>query len=160
MKKTVFLSAVAALVISSVSMAQEMCTAKGLSRLLNTDLENLSHRKHDADFARAMGGADVDIYSADNKIKVITTRFKSDAGIADMNFYLQNNNDYLMEYHIIQNSDFFGELDSVVLTDEKSYYHVCNNELLAPAIGGIIDDDIYQNLKLVFDVLMTEIGEK
>jgi hypothetical protein len=146
--------------MSSASMAQEVCTAKGISRLINIDLDNLSHRKHDAVFARAMGGADVDIYSEGSKVKAITARFKSEAGIADMNFYLQNNNDYLMEYHIIQNSDFFGELDSVVLTDEKSYYHVCNNELLAPAFGGIIDDDIYQNLELVFNVLMTEIGEK
>lgn len=140
--------------------AQEVCTAKGLSSLLNADLDGLSHRTHDAAFARAMGGAEVNIYSEGNNIKVITARFNSDAGIADMNFYLKNKNDYLMEYHIVQNSDFFGEFDSVVLTDEKSYFHVCNNALLAPAIGGIIDEDIFQNLKLVFDVLMTEIGEK
>ena len=154
------MSAVLAVFMCSPALAQEMCNAQGLSKLLNTNFDELSHRKHDADFARAMGGADVDVYSEGNGIKVITTRFQSDAGIADMNFYLQNNNDYLMEYHIIQNSDFFGEFDSVVLTDEKSFFHVCNNELLAPAIGGIIDDDIYQNLKLVFDVLMVEISER
>ena len=63
-----------------------------------------------------------------------------------------------MEYHIVQNSNFYGEPDSVLLTDEKSYYHICDNELLAPAFGGIINDVIFQNMQLVLKVILTEAG--
>ena len=80
----------------------------------------------------------------------------SSAGTANMNFYFQDQRNYLMEYHIMQNSNYYGEVDSVLLTDQKSHYHACDDVFLVPAFGGIIDDDIYQNMKRVFDVILTE----
>ena len=66
----------------------------------------------------------------------------------------------LMEYHILQNSNFYSEADSVLLTDEKSFYHVCDDSLLAPAFGGIINEEIYDNMKLVFQMILTEVDNK
>ena len=140
--------------------AQERCTGPGLSKLLETDLSQLDKVKQEAAFARAMGGAEVYAYYDGEDIKVITARFESDAGGADMGFFLQSQSDYLLEYHIVQNSNFYGEQDSVLLTDEKSYYHICDNELLSPAFGGIINDEIFQNMRLVLDVILTEAGQK
>lgn len=142
------------------TMAQERCTGPNLSKLPETDLSTLEKVKQEAAFARAMGGAEVYAYYNGEDIKVITARFESEAGGADMNFYLANKTDYLMEYHIVQNSNFYGEPDSVLLTDEKSYYHICDNELLAPAFGGIINDEIFQNMQLVLNVILTEAGVK
>ena len=107
-----------------------------------------------------MGGAEAYAYYNNDKLRVITAAFKSNAGQADMNFYLESPEDYLMEYHIVQNSNYYGEPDSVVLTDEKSYYHVCDGTLISPAFGGIIDEEVYGNMNLVLDVIMTEIEPK
>lgn len=157
LKKSMILGAVMATVhIGAGVMAQERCTGPSLNTLLDTDLSTLEKVKQDAAFARAMGGAEVYAYYDEETIKVITARFESDAGGADMNFFLANKEDYVMEYHIVQNSNFYGEADSVLLTDEKSYYHICDNELLAPAFGGIINDEIFQNMQLVLNVILTE----
>jgi hypothetical protein len=142
---------------NSSSVAQGVvCTPKNLENLMNTDLSILRKEKLDVNFGRAMGGADINAYYVGQSLSAVTASFKSSAGTADMNFFFQSRSDYLMEYHIMQNSNFYGEQDSVLLTNEKSYYHVCDDTLLAPAFGGIIDDDIYQNMKLVLDVILTE----
>tara|TARA_R110002096_G_scaffold416576_3_gene619558 strand:- start:3285 stop:3671 length:387 start_codon:yes stop_codon:yes gene_type:complete len=125
--------------------------------MLDADLSSLRKEKLEANFARAMGGAEVDAYYDEEKLKVITASFKSTAGQADMNFYLKSREDFLMEYHIVQNSNFYDEPDSVILSDEKSYYQVCDGVLLSPAFGGIIDEEIFDNMKLVLDVILTEI---
>lgn len=157
--KSMLLAAIgASAFIGAGTAAQERCTGPNLSKLLDTDLSKLEKVKQEAAFARAMGGAEVYAYYQGEDIKVITANFQSDAGGADMNFFLSNNRDYLMEYHIVQNSNFYGEPDSVLLTDEKSYYHICDNELLAPAFGGIINDEIFQNMQLVLNVILTEAG--
>ena len=104
----------------------------------------------------SMGKTVIDAYYQDDKLTAIRMSSMGDSGKADMNYYFQNRHDYLMEYHIMQSSNFFTEKDSVVLTDEKSFFHVCDDTLLAPAIGGIIDDDIHDNLKLVLDIILTE----
>lgn len=132
------------------------CTAQGLSSLLGVDLTNLQQKKLDVNFARSAGGADIYAYYLGKNLSVITASFKGNGGKADMNFYFQDKQNYLMEYHTVQNSNYYQEDDSVILTDEKSFYHVCDETLLAPAFGGIIDDDIYQNMKLVLDVILTE----
>lgn len=149
-------------IFSSSASAQSVfsCTGPGLSALLDTDLESLEQKKLKAGFAKAMGGADAYSYSDDGQVKVITAAFESDAGTAEMNFYLQNAESYLMEYHIVQNSNFYAEPDSVILTDERSYYHICDGELLAPAFGGIINEEIYDNLKLVYDLILIEATTK
>ena len=160
MKKSIVMGAlIASSLFGAGVSAQERCTGPNLTKLLETDLSSLNKVKQEAAFARAMGGAEVYAYYQEKEIKVITARFESDAGGADMNFYLDNKTDYLMEYHIKQNSNFYGEPDSVLLTDEKSYYHVCDGELLAPAFGGIINEEIFDNMKLVLDVILTEAGE-
>ncbi len=146
--------------ISVHAQSHYTCTGPVLNTLRDIDLNSLRKEKLEARFAQAMGGADVYAYYDNKDIKAITATFSSDAGKADMNFYLENLENYLMEYHIIQNSNFFNEPDSVVLTDEKSYYHVCDGELLAPAFGGIINDEIFDNMKLVLDVILTEEGVK
>jgi len=157
LKKSMVLAAIGATALFGAgAMAQERCTGPNLHKLLETDLSTLEKVKQAAAFARAMGGAEVYAFYQDEEIKAITARFESDAGGADMNFFLENKTDYLMEYHIVQNSNFYGEPDSVLLTDEKSYYHICDDELLAPAFGGIINDDIFQNMKLVLNVILTE----
>ena len=159
MKNSMILSAVIATALfGTVISAQERCTGPNLTKLLQTNLSKFKKVKQEAAFARAMGGAEVYAYYQDDNIKVITARFESDAGGADMNFFLANKTDYLMEYHIVQNSNFYGEPDSVSLRDEKSYYHICDNELLAPAFGGIINDVIFQNMQLVLKVILTEAG--
>ena len=159
LKNSMILSAVIAMALFCTGIsAQESCTGPNLTKLLETDLSKLKKIKQEAAFARAMGGAEVYAYYQDDNIKVITARFESDAGGADMNFFLANKTDYLMEYHIVQNSNFYGEPDSVSLRDEKSYYHICDNELLAPAFGGIINDVIFQNMQLVLKVILTEAG--
>ena len=159
LKNSMILSAVIATALfGTVISAQERCTGPNLTKLLQTNLSKFKKVKQEAAFARAMGGADVYAYYQDDNIKVITARFESDAGGADMNFFLANKTDYLMEYHIVQNSNFYGEPDSVLLTDEKSYYHICDNELLAPAFGGIINDEIFKNMELVLKVILTEAG--
>lgn len=157
LQKFMFLTAVV-LGFSSSAVAQSSfsCTGPGLSALLDTDIGSLERKKLEANFAKAMGGADAYSYSEDGEVKIITTVFESDAGKAEMNFFLQDAQSYLMEYHIVQNSNFFAERDSVVLTDERSFYHVCDGELLAPAFGGIINEEIYDNLKLVLELIMTE----
>lgn len=149
---------IATALFGTVISAQERCTGPNLTKLLQTNLSKFKKVKQEAAFARAMGGAEVYAYYQDDNIKVITARFESDAGGADMNFFLANKTDYLMEYHIVQNSNFYGEPDSVLLTDEKSYYHICDNELLAPAFGGIINDEIFKNMQLVLNVILTEAG--
>ncbi|MCC3859610.1 hypothetical protein [Pseudemcibacter aquimaris] len=155
--KNIFISAVSMIgAMTMAANAQQSCTGPDLHALLETDLSSLNKVKQEAAFARAMGGADVHAYYQGDDIKAVTARFESDAAVADMNFYIKNKTDYLMEYHIVQNSNFYAEADSVVLTDEKSYYHVCDGKLLAPAIGGIIKDDVYENMKLVLDVILTE----
>ena len=136
------------------------CTGAGLSALYNIDHGLLDKKKLKANFADAMGGADAYSYSKDDTVKVITAAFESDAGRAEMNFYLQDKVSYLMEYHIVQNSNFYAEPDSVVLTDERSFYHVCDGDLLAPAFGGIINEEIYDNLRLVFDLILIEATEE
>lgn len=142
---------------SQIAIAQSVvCTPKSLENLLNTDLEGLHKQKLEVEFTRNIGGADINAFYLGQSLSAVTASFVSTAGKADMNFFFQDRNNYLMEYHIMQNSNFYGENDSVLLTDEKSYYHVCDDELLAPAFGGIIDDDIYQNMKLVLDVILTE----
>jgi hypothetical protein len=143
--------------LSPAAMAQNpKCTAKGLSSLLSIDLQGLTKKKLEVSFGRSMGGSDINAYYVGQTLNAVTASFKSGAGMADMNFYFQDKDNYLMEYHIMQNSNYYEEPDSVVLTDEKSYYHVCDNSLLSPAFGGVIDEDIYQNMKLVLDVILTE----
>lgn len=156
MKKKLLGGVASLLLISSTAEAQTVCNGPDLSALLSTDLNKLEKVKQEAAFARDRGGAEVYAYYEGKDLKVITASFKSDAGKADMNFFLKNRSDYLMEYHIIQNSNFFEDADSVVLTNEKSYYHICNNTLLTPAFGGIIDEEIYQNMMLVYEVILTE----
>ena len=142
---------------SGFAQSSSECRGPELHSMIGTDLSNLRKEKLEANFARAMGGAEVYAYYKDDILHVITAAFKSTAGQADMNFYLKNRDDFLMEYHIVQNSNFFDEPDSVVLTDEKSYFHVCGGVLLSPAFGGIIDEEIFENMKIVFDVILTEI---
>ena len=142
----------------AIAQSNDQCTAQSLHSMTNLELSNLRKERLDADFARSMNNAEIDVYYSDDKINVIKARFGGQGGKADMNFYLQSNDDYLMEYHYIQNSNYYGEPDSVVLTDEKSYYHVCDGQLLSPAFGGIIKQDIYDNMKLVLDVILTEVS--
>ena len=141
-------------------LAQEpessVCTARGLSGLINMDYAAHTHKILDVNFGRSMGKTVIDAYYQDDELTAIRVSSTGDGGKADMNYYFQNRHDYLMEYHIMQNSNFFAEKDSVVLTDEKSYFHVCDDRLLAPEFGGIIDDDIHGNLKLVLDIILTE----
>lgn len=135
-----------------------VCSAKGLSGLLDTDISTLTHKKLVVDFSGARVGADIDAYYMGDALSVVNASFMGSGGKADMNFYFQNKKNYLMEYHIIQNSNFFEENDSVVLTDEKSYYHVCDEKLLTAAFGGIVNEEIFDNMKLVLDVILTQEG--
>lgn len=157
-KKLIFAAAMTAALTMNAN-AQQSCTGPELHKLLKTDLSTLNKVKQDAAFARAMGGAEVYAYYDGDDVKAVTARFNSDAAVADMNFYLKNKTDYLMEYHIVQSSNFYAEADSVVLTDEKSYFHVCDDKLLAPAFGGIIKEDVFDNMKLVLDVILTEASQ-
>lgn len=159
LKSKILILFLIALFSSSSSFAQTSneCSGPGLHSMLGTDLSSLRKEKLEASFARAMGGAEAYAYYKGDKLSVITAAFKSNAGQADMNFYLKTRQDFLMEYHIVQNGNFFDEPDSVVLTDEKSYYHVCDGVLLSPAFGGVIDEEIFDNMKLVLDVILTEV---
>lgn len=144
------------ILLNQIATAQSLvCTPKNLENLINTDLDGLRKQKLDVEFSRVIGGADINAYYLGQSLSAITASFVSTAGKADMNFFFQDRSNYLMEYHIMQNSNFYGENDSVLLTDQKSYYHVCDDALLAPAFGGIIDDDIYENMKLVLDVILS-----
>jgi len=150
-----------ALFLSQNANAQDQkCTGPGLSALMNVDVSGFRKEKLEAAFAKAMGGADAYAYFDGDKLKKITASFSSNAGKADMTFYIQDRRNYLMEYHILQNSNFYSEADSVLLTDEKSFYHVCDDSLLAPAFGGIINEEIYDNMKLVFQMILTEVDNK
>lgn len=161
MKKYLLIVIALTLLMTNHTIAAN-CTAQILSQLTKTDLSLLNHRKLDVNFGRSTAGADISGYYNGEILIAIIATFKGSGGRANMNFYfLDPANDaqnYLMEYHALQNSNFYGENDSVILTDEKSYYHVCDNKLLSPAFGGIIDDDIYDNMKLVLDVILTEIS--
>ncbi|MEZ5756724.1 MAG: hypothetical protein R3D86_00730 [Emcibacteraceae bacterium] len=153
--------AMIALTISQNAYAEDQkCTGPGLSALVNVDVSGFRKEKLEASFAKAMGGADAYAYFDGDKLKKITASFSSNAGKADMNFYIQDRNNYLMEYHILQNSNFYAEADSVLLTDEKSFYHVCDDNLLAPAFGGIINEEVYDNMKLVYQMILTEVDSK
>ncbi len=132
------------------------CSAQNLTNLMQNNLSLLNQKKLDITFGRAMGKADISAYYKDDDLKLIKARFKGKGGMADMNYYFLDQQNYLMEYHIVQNSNYYGQNDSVVLTDEKSYYHVCDQKLLSPAFGGIINDELYNNMKLVLDLILTE----
>lgn len=132
------------------------CTAQGLSKLASVDLSRLTVKKLEVNFNRAIDGTDIFGYYDADQLMAITASFKGSGGRADMNFYFLDKENYLMEYHALQNSNYYGENDSVILTDERAYYHVCDNKLLSPAFGGIVDDDNYQNMKLMLDIILTE----
>ncbi len=144
-------------ILNNHAIAQDIiCTAKSLSGLLEADFDTHQKKKLDVSLGRSMEGADIDAYYMGQSLTAIKAAFSGKGGKANMNFYFLDSKNYLMEYHTIQNSNFFDEPDSVVLTDEKSYYHVCDDALLAPAFGGVIDEDIYENLRLVLDIILTE----
>ena len=143
--------------LNSYVAAQGMvCTAKNLSGLLEVDHNTHRKKRLEVNLGRTMEGAEIDGYYVGQSLTAIKAAFFENGGEANMNFYFLDRENYLMEYHTIQNSNFFDEADSVVLTDEKSYYHVCDGMLLTPAFEGVIDEDIYENLKLVLDIILTE----
>ncbi len=134
----------------------QMCSGPALNAIVKTDIRSLKEVKLDANFAKSMQGAEVDIFYDGDQVRIINARFEGQAGRADMNYYLMDRENYLMEYHYLQNSHYYDDPNSVVLTDEKSFYHVCEGQLIVPAFGGIIDQDIYQNMQVVLDVILTE----
>jgi hypothetical protein len=145
-----------ATVTPTFSQISDGCTAANLSNLLNNDLADYDKKNLQISLANRLKGANINAFYVNGTLKAITSVFMGVGGKADMNFYFIDKESYLMEYIGEQNSNYYDEADSVLLTKEISYYHVCDQALLAPAFGGIINDDIYQNMKVMLDIILIE----
>lgn len=146
-------------VISTPVLAQSevSCTGPGLTELLDIDIEALESREVNPSFTRNMPQYDIQAYYQDMELKVISISYTGESDKEDIKAYFQNRDDYLMTYHKQQNSAFYFEEDSVLLRTESAYFHICDGRLLAPAVGGVIDNDLYDNTQLIIDAVLREI---
>ena len=134
------------------------CSGPGLSELMNIDLMVLQSKEVKPAFIRNSPQFDIKAYYQDTDLKAITVSYSGESDKEDIKAYFQNENDYLMTYHKQQNSTFYFENDSVLLKEDKSYFHVCDGQLLAPAVGGVIDNDLYDNTRYMIEAILRELN--
>lgn len=146
------------LLVSAIAQAQSAykCTGPGLNELMKIDLSSLQGKELNPSFTRNSPQFSVFAYYLGSDLKVLTISYSGESDKEDIKAYFQSRDDYLMTYHKQQNSAFYFESDSVLLREEKSYFHVCDDRLLAPAVGGIIDSDLYDKTKLMVDTVIRE----
>lgn len=144
--------------VSVKAQNQTSCTGPGLNELMNIDLSTLESREVNPSFTRNLPQYDIRAYYQDMGLKVISISYTGESDKEDIKAYFQNSDDYLMTYHKQQNSAFYFEEDSVLLRTESAYFHICDGRLLAPAVGGVIDNNLYDNTQLIIDAVLKEIG--
>lgn len=143
---------------SAHAQSQYSCTGPDLTDLLNIDLSTLESKELNPSFARNTPQFKIKAFYHGSDLKVITVAYSGESDKEDIKAYFQNRDDYLLTYHKQQNSAFYFENDSVLLKEEKSYFHVCEGRLIAPGNGGIIDHDLYDKTKYMVDAILGEIG--
>ncbi len=162
MFKKLLVTALPFILSPSIAFAQSSysCTGPGLSELMNEGYKQFTKSELKPAFARNTRGFEIAAYHDGDILKVITVSYMDQSEREDIEIYFQTIDDHLMYYHKQQNSNFYGERDSVLLKEEKSYFHVCDGRMLAPAEGGIIDNDLYDKMVVLRDAVLAEVKTK
>lgn len=147
-------------VLPSAALAQSQynCTGPGLDVLASLDIDILDRQELRPSFIRNSPEFTINAFYQGENLKAVTIGYLGESDQEEIKVYFQSNVDYLIHYHKQQNSNFYFENDSVLLREEKSYFHVCDDRLLAPANGGIIDHDLYDKTKYMVDAVLLEIN--
>ncbi len=159
MLKKYFVTAFSIIIFPTVAAAQSgySCTGPGLSELMVGGYKHFTKSDLKPAFMRNNSGFEIAAYHDGDDLKVITVSYVDQSEREDIEIYFQTIDDHLMYYHKQQNSDYYGERDSVLLKEEKSYFHVCDGRMLAPAQGGVIDNELYDKMVVLRDAVLTEL---
>ena len=162
MLKKFLICAFAYILFPSMSAAQGgySCTGPGLSALMSEGFSHYSKSELKPAFTRNTLGFEIAAYHDGEALKAVTVSFVDQSEREDIEIYFQTVDDHLMYYHKQQNSDFYGERGSVLLREEKSYFHVCDGRMLAPAEGGVIDNDLYDKMVILRDAVLQDLEVK